>query len=109
MSPFTQAPACSKCLGRATFQFNALTGAHDCTCLKCGHTWPMAPADQVHSSAYGNCPKCGAPGMEREWRPNGFDTCVLGHRYPSVDALSSADRLEVDQRGRELVVPERGL
>jgi hypothetical protein len=35
----------------------------------------------------GYCPKCGAPGKERERRPNGNDTCERGCVYPSRDAL----------------------
>lgn len=36
---------------------------------------------------YGYCPLCGAPGLTRERRPNGNDRCILGHEYPSRDAL----------------------
>lgn len=45
-------------------------------------------ADPVTESfPYGFCPKCGCYGKTRERRPNGDDTCVLGHKYPSRDAL----------------------
>lgn len=37
--------------------------------------------------AYDFCPICGAPGVERERRPDGFDTCDMGHRYPSRSRL----------------------
>ena len=39
---------------------------------------------------YGFCPdlECGALGKTRERRPNGFDTCVNGCKYPSRLALS---------------------
>lgn len=37
---------------------------------------------------YGFCPmpRCNAPGVTRERRPNGNDTCANGHTYPSRDA-----------------------
>lgn len=40
------------------------------------------------NAPYGYCPKCGAPGMDRERRPNGNDTCYAGHQYPNKDAIS---------------------
>lgn len=43
----------------------------------------MAQVENV----YGYCPKCGAPGKQRERRPNGNDICENGHEYPSRDAL----------------------
>lgn len=39
------------------------------------------------SSPYGICPDCGAKGITRERRPNGFDICSNGHRYKSNKAL----------------------
>lgn len=36
---------------------------------------------------YGYCPICNAPGVSRERRPNGNDTCSNGHTYPSASAL----------------------
>jgi hypothetical protein len=36
---------------------------------------------------YGYCPKCGAPGVSRERRPNGDDRCEDGHVYPSSTAV----------------------
>jgi len=47
----------------------------------------VGPAVQA---PYGYCPvpKCGAPGVERERRPNGNDKCANGHEYPSADALA---------------------
>lgn len=50
--------------------------------------------DQSHAP-YGYCPKCGQPGHERERRPNGDDTCVAGHKYPSRDAIRAEDDLEI--------------
>jgi len=41
-------------------------------------------------SVYGYCPKCGAPGKNRERNPNGNDTCENEHVYPSREALSTA-------------------
>lgn len=43
----------------------------------------------TNGSPYGSCPLCGAPGVMRERRPNGNDTCVNGHTYPSRDAKHS--------------------
>ena len=40
----------------------------------------------TQQSSYGFCPECGAPGVTRERRPNGNDTCTNGHTYPSADA-----------------------
>ena len=40
------------------------------------------------SSAYGNCPYCGAHGISRERRPNGNDECENSHVYPSRDAVA---------------------
>lgn len=37
--------------------------------------------------AYGYCPLCGAPGVSRERRPAGNDTCGNGHTYPSRMSL----------------------
>ncbi len=34
-------------------------------------------------SPYGYCPHCGAPGIARERRPDGNDTCKNHHVYPS--------------------------
>ena len=34
-------------------------------------------------SNYGFCPTCGHPGVKRERRPDGDDTCEHGHVYPS--------------------------
>ena len=35
---------------------------------------------------YGYCPRCGMPGLFREKRPFGNDTCDAGHVYPSSSA-----------------------
>lgn len=37
----------------------------------------------------GYCPTCGAEGSSRERRPNGNDTGVCGHVYPSSAALTT--------------------
>ena len=37
-------------------------------------------------SAYGYCPHCGKPGISRERRINGNDTCSEGHVYPSTQS-----------------------
>ena len=36
---------------------------------------------------YGRCPICMGPGISRERRPNGNDTCHRGHNYPSSSAI----------------------
>lgn len=38
------------------------------------------------SSPYGNCPMCGDRGIQRERRPDGNDTCINKHVYPSSKA-----------------------
>ena len=38
--------------------------------------------------AYGCCPICGEACATRERRPNGNDTCIKGHEYPSAEAAS---------------------
>lgn len=43
----------------------------------------------VTSTAYGYCPTCGKPGARRERRPNGDDTCIAGHVYPSAQATKT--------------------
>ena len=37
--------------------------------------------------AYGFCPICGKPGVQRSRGPDGFDVCETGHTYPSKDAV----------------------
>lgn len=37
---------------------------------------------------YGYCPKCGAPGVQRERRMNGNDLCERGHWYASTTSRS---------------------
>lgn len=44
----------------------------------------------VNKAPYGYCPRCGAPGEERERRPGGNDHCINGHVYPSRDANTSS-------------------
>lgn len=41
----------------------------------------------VTLAPYGYCPTCGDAGAVRERRPNGDDTCVSGHKYPSAKAV----------------------
>lgn len=38
-------------------------------------------------SSYGYCPICNDVGVSRERRPNGYDSCVKGHSYLSINAL----------------------
>lgn len=42
------------------------------------------------ANPYGYCPMCGAPGRERERRPNGFDVCTNKHVYLSAKAVEKA-------------------
>lgn len=41
------------------------------------------PSTEETLSAYGYCPHCGNPGINRERRIDGNDTCSEGHVYPS--------------------------
>ena len=47
----------------------------------------LSPTHSKWDSLYGYCPICGEEGRSRERRPNGNDTCVKGHVYPSKDAM----------------------
>ena len=38
-------------------------------------------------NVYGYCPQCGEPGESRQRCLNGNDRCIMGHSYPSSDAL----------------------
>lgn len=53
------------------------------------------------SSVYGRCPKCGQPGLYRERRLNGNDTCIAGHIYPSREAVSASAPKGDTAGGRE--------
>ena len=44
---------------------------------------------------YGFCPVCGEPGNERERRPDGNDTCVNEHTYPSRNALKEKPKSDL--------------
>jgi hypothetical protein len=56
-----------------------------------GHTslarWNRENPQPVPDPPYGYCPHCGSPGVKRERRPNGDDTCSNGHKYPSASAM----------------------
>jgi hypothetical protein len=41
---------------------------------------------------FGYCPHCGAPGVNRERRPDGYDTCKDGHKYLTRHALTTSAR-----------------
>jgi len=41
-------------------------------------------------AVYGYCPICGAEGVMRERRLNGYDKCAKGHTYPSSKATPPA-------------------
>lgn len=77
------------------------------------HQAPMTPFTET-TSTYGFCPQCGSPGERRERRPNGNDTCKLGHVYPSRDAIMpKPERIALDEAYEKLVsaivkaVPEK--
>lgn len=59
-----------------------------------GHTsmarWNRENPDPGPRAPYGYCPKCRAPGKNRERRPNGNDTCMNNHVYPSSSAMITA-------------------
>ena len=48
---------------------------------------PSGPVIFAVGALYGYCPRCSAPGVMRERRPNGNDRCQHGHSYPSMSAL----------------------
>jgi hypothetical protein len=58
-------------------------------CDGCAEVAPRFEPAPV-AAPLGFCPKCGAPGISREKRPNGNDTCEHGDIYPSVQALVPA-------------------
>lgn len=45
--------------------------------------------DAKDVAPYGFCPLCGAPGVSRERRIDGNDTCASGHVYPAANAILS--------------------
>jgi len=45
----------------------------------------------MNSSKYGYCPICGSECKKRERRPDGNDTCIKDHIYPSSEAISEKD------------------
>lgn len=47
------------------------------------------PATLVDPHNFGYCPTCGAPGVSRERRRDGYDVCQNGHAYPSSQSLQS--------------------
>ena len=48
-----------------------------------------SPAVQEPVAVYGYCPFCGGEGAARERHPFGNDRCVNGHKYKSIDALTT--------------------
>jgi len=57
----------------------------------------------VSDSPYGYCPVCGASGVSRERRPNGFDVCEVGHRYLSSAAKAKPPKPNKFKAKREQV------
>jgi len=47
--------------------------------------------------SYGLCPTCKTEGVSRERRPNGNDRCANGHIYPSKDAISPLEPVDIEQ------------
>lgn len=56
----------------------------------------------------GYCPFCGAKGVNRERRPNGFDTCANGHHYLSSTAKEHACSSGSQCGGNGPVAPSGG-
>lgn len=54
-----------------------------------GFRQPPAVVTKEMIAPYGYCPECGALGKRRQRRPNGDDTCMNGHTYPSASARPS--------------------
>ena len=56
---------------------------------KNGLMYPTKPeaSDENNKAPYGYCPLCNKPGITRERRPDGDDTCVNGHKYKSSTAM----------------------
>lgn len=52
----------------------------------------MPRQEPQKASVYGYCPICGAPGVMRERRPNGNDTCKNRHTYPSRAAKQAGPK-----------------
>ena len=50
----------------------------------------------MSDNPYGYCPKCGAPGVIRERRPDGNDRCANGHTYPSRASLAQPQAAQPD-------------
>ncbi len=48
-------------------------------------------------AVYGYCPICGAEGVMRERRLNGYDKCAKGHTYPSSKATPPAQPAPVQE------------
>lgn len=71
--------------------------------------------NQNEINPLGYCPTCGAPGVERERRLNGNDTCKNGHVYPSKDARKerlqdlSVELAEIKELNRELTERNKAL
>ena len=51
------------------------------------NNYDMPDVVDLTKAPYGYCPFCGAPGIGRERRMDGDDTCKNGHKYPSCNAL----------------------
>ena len=97
-----------------------------CECTACLEYWtPLPDCDAFAASGkliaepvkrqttyYGYCPICGREGVSRERGINGNDTCVIGHKYASSEAIPAepvkqepvAIVVEVDRHGDATVV-----
>lgn len=58
------------------------------------------------AAPYGFCPHCARPGVQRERRPNGNDTCESGHVYPTAAAVPGQGRLTAPQGGSGTAPPQ---
>lgn len=56
-------------------------------------------------NVYGYCPQCGEPGESRLRSLNGNDICIMGHSYPSSDALKDrpiSNQSDQDDRAKQI-------
>lgn len=56
-------------------------------------------------NVYGYCPECGEPGESRQRLINGNDRCIMGHSYPSSDALDErpiSNQSAPDDRAKQI-------
>lgn len=84
-------------MGRTESMQDALDAAKQAresiTAIKQARSAPV----QEPVAVYGYCPICGAEGVMRERRLNGYDKCAKGHTYPSSKATPPAQPAPVQE------------